>query len=873
MGRFRIVRFINSGGMGEVYEAWDSELGERVALKTIRPEIASFPPVIERFKQEVRQARGVSHVNVCRVYEMFSHVQDSGDHVWFLTMELLAGRTLSEYLSQHAPMSAKQALNVIEQMVSGLAAAHEHGVVHGDFKSSNVMLVDGPAGKTRVVVTDFGLSFKGLAGRGTRSEQCKVGTPRYMAPEQLEGKEVGFAADQYALGVVICEMLTGVCPLPTGASFDRSQDLAWAHIVNARWEQVVRRCLQVRPEDRFPNIRDITSVLTRGRRRGIPWAMAAAVLSSIALFVALESGQSGEFVEAAAQLTPDTDLTSRPSLARDGRIIAYSSDRAESGNLDIWVQHLPVGTPTRLTTDPAEDVDPNIAPDGSAVVFRSERAGGGIYIIDIGGGRERLLAPDGRNPRFSPDGRSVAYWVGDNDSTIASGKVFLLSLANRVSTRLLSDFTDARYPVWSSDGSHILFSGCRALNQPLPGCSEWWVATRDGKTINDTGTLALLRKHNIQLVDLIGGWYGDKVLFSGRQQSTTSLWEVTIPLRSLRATGIPRPITSGEPRAVAPCLANSGSIAFERLTSALHVWRIEHSSDPGKALASKLTHDPTFDVSPDISSNGQWLVFARGYQGHRDLWVRNMISGKEALFYAAPGDKLSPIIDNSGTVVVLETREKEVPSLFIMVRDQFTRTLGARCSNPTGWFDETHSVFCRQGVPSVIALVNVDTAKVTTVLEKANQSLSEATWSPRSQYLLFTASPDGVSKRIFAVLFPKSERQPKGQWIPLTPKAEFNDRPRWSGDGKTVFYLSRRDGFSCVWGQHFDSQSGRAIGVPFAVMHFHDPRFSPHVVLDRAFNLSVAGDSVYLNIGEINTSVWVGRLRQPSLLSALRDFR
>src|SRR5713101_6258534 len=148
-GRFRILRFIGSGGMGEVFEAWDSELRERVALKTIRHEIASFPSVIDRFKQEVRQARGISHVNVCRVYEVFHHVQDS-----------------------------------VEQMVAGLAAAHEHIVVHRDFKSSNVMLVDSPAGKTRAVVTDFGLALKVPTGHHIDPEESKQGTPCYMAPEQ-----------------------------------------------------------------------------------------------------------------------------------------------------------------------------------------------------------------------------------------------------------------------------------------------------------------------------------------------------------------------------------------------------------------------------------------------------------------------------------------------------------------------------------------------------------------------------------------------------------------------------------------------------------------------------------------------------------------
>src|SRR5437016_1635725 len=399
-GRFRILRFISSGGMGEVFEAWDSELGEMVALKTIRPEIASFPSIIDRFKQEVRQARGISHVNVCRVYEVFNHVQDSGEHIWFLSMELIAGKTLAEHIRQHGPIPSTRALDLVIQMVAGLAAAHEHGVVHRDFKSNNVMLVDSAARKTRAVITDFGLSLRVATGHSADREQLNVGTPRYMAPEQVHNGAVGFATDQYALGVVICEMLTGECPVrPDPALGINKAILPVGRRWSARWESVIRRCLEFRPEDRFPHDRDVASALIPVRRAKIPWIIAAAAMLTLVLgFVTLRARQVGDRVEAASQLTPDTDLTSRPSLSRDGTMVAYSSDRAEAGNLDIWVQRLPSGVPKRLTTSPAEDVDPNLAPDGSAVVFRSERDGGGIYIIDGAGGQERLLAQHGRNP-------------------------------------------------------------------------------------------------------------------------------------------------------------------------------------------------------------------------------------------------------------------------------------------------------------------------------------------------------------------------------------------------------------------------------------------------------------------------------------------
>lgn len=872
-GRFEILRFLNSGGMGEVYEAWDSELRERVALKTIRSQIASSPSVIDRFKREVKQARVISHVNVCRVYEVFSHEQASGDRIWFLTMELLEGQTLLERVQQQGRLQSKQALELIEQIVAGLAAAHELGIIHRDFKSSNVMLVNVGAGKTRAVVTDFGLALNVLTDLHCNSEESKQGTPRYMAPEQERGGRVGFAADQYALGVVICEMLTGQCPSRRDSASGRGKALLPPnHRLGLRWEAVILRCLEFRPEDRFHEVRDVISALNPARRSRSTWiAGAGAALTVMVVGVALlkVAGDGGRRVEEVSQLTPDTDLTSRPSLSRDGQLVAYSSDRAEAGNLDIWVQRLPSGRPIRLTSNPAEDVDPNIAPDGSSVVFRSERDGGGIYLAEVAGKGERLLAPNGRNPRFSPDGGSVVYWVGDPDETAASGQLFLLSIADRSSVRLAADFRDARLPVWSSDGQYVLFTGCRTGDQPMPTCSEWWVTSKDGARVQNTGSVALLRGEQIQPIDEIGGWYRDTVLFSGRRETTTSLWELAIPRTTLRGEGKPRRLTSGDAREVAPSLADNGTIAFEHLTGALHVWRIAHASNRKDVGATKVTQDAAVDISPSISHDGRWLAFSRGLGGPRAIWTKDMQSGGESLFLASAQDKFSPIIDDSGRTVVFEGRDRGVPSIFTATRGQPARRLCTGCSNPTGWFGEDRAVLYREGLPSKIKMVDLSTGEARVVLEASGYSLSEATWSPETQYLLFTASRGGNTKQVFAVSLPKSARSATGEWIPITGESEFSDRPRWSGDGSTIFYLSSRDGFSCVWGQHFDTESRRVTSRPFAVMHYHNPRFSPGKVVNRSFNLSVSGDSVYLNVGEINTSVWTGVLKHPFFFSFL----
>src|SRR5215469_14398034 len=211
-GRFEIRRFLNRGGMGEVYDAWDRELQQEVALKTIRSELASAPTLIGRFKREVSQTRKISHPNVCRVYDLFCHRSETTSPIWFLTMQLLVGETLLERIHRQGPIPTTEALPLIKQIVAGMTAAHQLGIVHRDFKSGNVILVTEGASQKTAVITDFGLALR--VDRDSPSfEPAGVGTPAYMAPEQWEGGEVGFAADQFALGVTICEMLTGSRPM------------------------------------------------------------------------------------------------------------------------------------------------------------------------------------------------------------------------------------------------------------------------------------------------------------------------------------------------------------------------------------------------------------------------------------------------------------------------------------------------------------------------------------------------------------------------------------------------------------------------------------------------------------------------------------
>jgi tetratricopeptide (TPR) repeat protein len=280
-GRYRVERFLSRGGMGEVYAAEDLSLHEPVALKTIRPELAATPEALLRFKRELRLARRVTHPNVCRVFDIGEHevVPERGSpyRIVFLTMELLAGRTLHEQLVRHGKMPPEQVLRLAEQMAGALDAAHSAQIIHRDFKPGNVMLVPAPpaAGGLRAVVTDFGLA-RGelLEGDGSASREGHiVGSPSYMSPEQLEGLPLSPASDIYSFGLVLFEMVTGrrpfVAETPTAASLLRLRQappspLTLAPELAPSWEEVLLRCLERQPGARFATASEAIAALRSG---------------------------------------------------------------------------------------------------------------------------------------------------------------------------------------------------------------------------------------------------------------------------------------------------------------------------------------------------------------------------------------------------------------------------------------------------------------------------------------------------------------------------------------------------------------------------------------------------------------------------------
>jgi serine/threonine protein kinase len=286
LGSYGIVRVVGVGGMGSVYEPVHSKLGRRVALKTLAPSLATNHEARERFPREAKILTQVRHPNVVNVTDFGSTHKTA-----FLVMEFLAGETLADLLARDRRFEVSRMLDLLLPIMDALAHGHDRGVVHRDIKPQNIFLAHEPLAPEVPKLLDFGISKSApapgaftLTGSG-----AMLGTPQYMAPEQIEGaKTVDPRADQYAIGLVMFECLLGR-PARQGTSpfeiLERvsrgetpSLRAAWPTI-DLRLEAAVSRALEWRHTDRYPSRREFMRALIPFARSEVRWVWAERLVS------------------------------------------------------------------------------------------------------------------------------------------------------------------------------------------------------------------------------------------------------------------------------------------------------------------------------------------------------------------------------------------------------------------------------------------------------------------------------------------------------------------------------------------------------------------------------------------------------------------
>ena len=439
LGPYEILSPLGAGGMGEVYRARDTRLDRSVAIKILPAHLSADPERKLRFEREARTISTLNHPNICSLFDVGS--QNGTD---FLVMECIEGESLSQRLARGA-LPVEQVLKIGTEIADALDKAHRSGVVHRDLKPANIMLT-----KSGAKLLDFGLAkpaiapasavtLTNVAASSPVTEQGTiVGTFQYMSPEQVEGKELDGRSDIFSLGAVLYEALTGK------RAFEGKSQLSIASAILEKepppvsavkpltprsLDHVVRRCLGKDPDDRWQSARDLALELKsisstdpassstaalpvhsrRHRRELIAWAVAAlAILALLALFL--------------------------------------FHPKNESNALPVFSSIVPpVGTSFEIEGDLGKQ--PALSPDGSSIIFG---AGGEVYLRSFHTGSERALsgAHGAMNPFWSPDGSSIGFF--------ADGKVKTLDLTTGV-VRVICNAPAPRGGSWGSSGI-ILFT-------------------------------------------------------------------------------------------------------------------------------------------------------------------------------------------------------------------------------------------------------------------------------------------------------------------------------------------------------------------------------------------------------------------------------
>ncbi len=681
--RFLIVRFIAAGGMGEVYEAEDKVLGDRVALKFLSRHSIGDERVMRRFRREIQLARKVTHRNVCRLYDLYQHTPTSGlfagRETTFVTMELLPGETLEEYLQRKGPLTEEEALPIIVQMTEALTAAHTAGIIHRDFKTSNVMLVPSATdtNQLRAVVTDFGLArLAAPSPEDTRTpltgEMRIVGTADYMSPEQLYGEEISPTSDIYALGVVIFEMMTGNRPytapnpmslLAKRVSEPPASPRDFAPQLDEHWEKVILDCLAHDSRERLATARDVvialmgddfvaqpsgtvtpptdwvrklrqapspTPALALVRRRRWP-LVAAPMLAAIVAGLLLLAPNNQPVPSTLSsfnpiQLTTSAGLELDPTFSPDGTALAYAADR--DGSFEIMVRDLSAGgREVQLTSDNSQNFEPAWSPDGTTIVYHSKDKGGIWRVPAEGGTSQHVSAEDGTSqrvtqfgsrPAWSPDGSLIAF-QSESSPLLSDTTSPALSLSTLWLVR--KDGSGRRQLTRSGNphGGHAspAFSpdGGRIVFSATPQRGESQIWIID---IADEEVFQVATEP-LAGYDPVYAADGRSIYFSSRAREVNALWQVPVSPKTGKPDGMPVQIANLGLASIRQ-LATSpdgSKMAYTAMKTISNLWALPVDVTSGETAGRPyaLTQGSGRNNRPVFSADGQYLAFDRWQHG------------------------------------------------------------------------------------------------------------------------------------------------------------------------------------------------------------------------------------------------------------------
>ena len=625
ISHYKILGKLGEGGMGVVYKAEDTRLKRTVALKFLPPLLATQDAAKKRFIHEAQAASSLEHPNICAVYD----IGEAADGQMFIAMPHYEGETLQEKIAK-GPVEAGEVIDIVVQLATGLAKAHEQGIVHRDIKPGNIFLTkDG-----HVKILDFGLAKLATQTRLTKSGTT-VGTVAYMSPEQASGGDVDARSDIFSLGAVFYELLTGEVP------FKGDHEAAIIYGIMNNDPEPVQTCRGDMPEglqqifdtvfkkpvdERYQTALDFRDALVelgwhtgtqkaraRGTgavsrspvRRAVRWIVLGGAVLALALFVMRNSLRSPSHDPDRSisptynQLTFTGDARD-PIISPDGQFVAYLRETVT--RTELLVRDVGGGEPIVLLDGITFVGSLRWSPDSSKLLIAAIRRGGGknIHIIPrLGGSVRRLkyyLIAD-----WSPDGRRLAVtwkpWKKISFVDVSTGREDENSLDLEFPFTWINDLD------WSPDGNRLLVH-----ISPEDGGQEVW-------TIGNEGGDPILAVRERELLSARWAPSGGSIYYVVPRGATEALWRVGVDPRSGDVTGEPVMVLGGI-TGFGPHLEFSSDgkmLTYARNLVDRDLWLLpaDRNQEEGESVPTRLTSGTAVDDWPSISPDGREIAFVR----------------------------------------------------------------------------------------------------------------------------------------------------------------------------------------------------------------------------------------------------------------------
>jgi Tol biopolymer transport system component len=643
-----------------------------------------------------------------------------------------------------------------------------------------------------------------------------------------------------------------------------------------------------------PRTSFVVTQLARHKLRLTVIACLLALLAGAAWWAVRQRSARDEMVRSGVTQRNQQKLTFAPGLqtdvtwSPDGRFIAYASDQA--GNFDIWVQPIPSsgGDAVQVTRSAAHERQPAWSPDNTSIVYRSERDGGGLYIIPAFGGAERQLAAFGVRPRWTPDGANVLFASTDLIAGLVP-KLYRVGLDGRPPQQILQTFTERLFSIqsWAAhpDGQRLSVIGTASTGE------------QGLFTVPMTGGPAVLSKDRMDLRPQHSGgpaWFGwspagTALFIESVEQWKTDLWRVDVNPQTLELMTGER-LTTGAGVHTGPAITADGErLAFTSQIQTVRLWSLplaagaDRLSGDGKPITEAGARALTFDLSRD----GKRLVYALAREGvdREELWVADLATGEKKLLgvdQVQGWAQWSPDGTRVAYPVFRWTNKTQTQGeTAVMVRavdgaGEQAVTAFAPFQGSGGWARSRSKYMCpwdwsRDGQELVVgsdqftpyqslyllplrAAPHAETA-AKLLTSDAKHNLWQPNVSPNGRWIAFTAQNLEQSGTATIAVMP-STGAASSEWTHVTDAREWADKPRWSPDGKLLYFIRRQTSFFNVWAVRFDPETGKATGGAFQVTHFDNPGFQFSTSLAYS-ELAVSSTRLILPIMETTGNIWI----------------